>query len=299
MTRIIRDPLVFDNICEVDISLEGGADEARKQYEAGFLVLLRGRKLELDYDFLNSLNFNFEAPEPVLRKVKKYGGSKILGLKTDSSDPIDRAIFNNVFHQDGEILARFQEQVRTGNDQIVEIYKSVFPAYSDHRRVFTWRFTETLFENIHWDNFHIPEEFHQVRIFSNIDRSPRIWRISHRVDSYAESVYETQSLSRFAGQSGDDLVIHLNNEVLGGMTTPCMDRLPKHHVAFDQGDIWICETRIVSHQIYSGQRAVATMFFVDPATMDSPQSGFDERIRRLHERRRHASESTSRLLAGS
>lgn len=285
MTQIIRDPLIADNIHEVDVTAEGGLERARTLYEQGDLVLVRGRRLDLDYAFLNSLDFDFEAPEAIRRRVKKYADKKILALTPTSTDPMDVLVFQNVFSGDAGRLAHFQEQVVSGNRQIEAIYHEIFPRYTDFRQVFTWRFTDTNFENLHWDNFHIDQEFHQVRVFVNIDRAQRIWRTSHRFDAFADKVYDKEGLGRFAGRSGDDLVIHVNNEVLGGMTTPCLDRLPKHHIAFEQGDIWLAETRLVSHQIYHGRKAIATMFFVNPETMDRPELVFDERVRALHQSR--------------
>jgi hypothetical protein len=141
---------------------------------------------------------------------------------------------------------------------------------------------------LHWDNFAIPESFQQVRIFTNISSSPRLWRTSHAVDDYASSIYQERRLERLAEKSGDALNFFINNKVLGGMKKPCLDRLPKHHIAFDQGDVWLCETRIVAHQIYHGEKAFAAMYFSDPQTMDRPALSFDERIRRLHERERSA-----------
>lgn len=294
MTQIIRDPLVADNIHEVDLAEPGGADLARTLYEEGGLVLLRGCRLVLDYPFLNSLDFDFDAPEAIRRKVKKYADKKIIALSPESTDPMDSLVFANVFAGDAGRLAYFQDQVASGNRQVEAIYRRVFPRYTDFRQVLTWRFTDTNFENLHWDNFHIDQEFHQVRVFANIDRTKRIWRTSHRLDVYADQIYDTARLASLADKAGDDLVIHINKNVLGGMTSPCMDRLPKHHIAFEQGDIWLAETRLVSHQIYHGRKAVAAMFFVDPTTMDRPELVFDERIRRLHQSHAVASATSSR-----
>ena len=135
---------------------------------------------------------------------------------------------------------------------------------------------------MHWDNFGIPETFQQVRIFTNIAASPRLWRTSHRVDRLAAEIYQERKLVDFADKSGDDLNRFLNKAVLGGMKAPCLDRMPKHHIAFEQGEVWLCETRIVSHQIYHGERAFAAMYFSEPQRMDQPDFAFDALIAKLH-----------------
>lgn len=281
MTRLVRDPQLVDNIVEVDFTDAGAADEARRLYEQGALILLRGLRFDLDLPFLNSVSFDVDAPAEIQRKIKKYDCEKIATIRPDSTDPIARVVFEQVFGNDRSRLAHFQAQVKSGNEQIVSLYKEIFPGYRDYRRILTWRFTETLYENLHWDNFHLPEVFHQVRIFYNVDRHPRLWRIAYDIDTYSRQNYVKHDLGRLASANGDDLALALNR-ALGGVSGACLDGLAKHHIAFEQGDIWLCETRIVSHQIYCGHRAVAAMFFVDPATMDDPNLCFDERVRRIH-----------------
>jgi hypothetical protein len=218
--------------------------------------------------------------------VKKLTGRKFLGLSPTASGPVESFVFEKIFGSDAGKLAYFQEQVKSGNAQSDALYARLFPKYVPTRAVHTWRFTETMYENLHWDVFGIPEPFHQVRIFTNIATSPRLWRVSHRIDEFAQNIYDQWDLSRFAGANGDDLIRFVNKEVLLGKT-PCFDRQPKHHIAFKQGDVWICETRLLSHQIYHGERAFAAMYFSDPEGMYRPDLGFDVRIHRLHERRGH------------
>lgn len=281
MATIIRDPLVADNILELSAGSEEECAEVRRRYEEGNLILLRGARFDLDFAFLNSLDFDVDGPPEFLRKLKKYGGEKILALEPSSDNAMDQFVFGAVFGSDSGKLAYFQEQVRSGDAQSDALYANLFPRYETTRRVYTWRFTATMFENLHWDNFGIPEPFHQVRIFTNIAATPRLWRTSHGIEQFASSVYRERGLDRFEGGIGDDLVYFLN-KVIGGTKRPCMDRLPKHHIAFEQGDVWICETRVVAHQIYHGEKAFAAMYFSNPDTMDQPELAFEARIARLH-----------------
>ena len=291
MATIIRDPLVADHILELDSKSAEDCAKVRTSYEEGNLILLRDERLDLDFAFLDSLNFDVDGPPEILRKLKKYGGERIVSLDPQKASGLDQFVFQNVFGGDAGKLSYFQEQVRSGDKQSDAIYARIFPDYVNTRTVYTWRFTSTKFENLHWDNFGIPERFQQVRIFTNIASSPRLWRTSHRIEHFAETIYGERKLGQFAGKVGDELNYYVNNSVLGGMNTPCLDRLPKHHIAFEQGDLWLCETRIVAHQIYHGQKAFAAMYFSDPATMDRPELAFDARIDRLHERQAIGSQS--------
>jgi len=288
MAQVVRNPLVTDYIVELDAGSEDGCAEARQRYEEGFLVLLRGGRFALDYPFLNSLDFDVDGPAEIVGQLKKFGSHKIAAIKPSGPGELDQFVFNRVFGCDAGKLAYFQEQIESGDRQADDLYARIFPNYVATRAMHTWRFTSTLFENLHWDNFGIPQEFHQVRIFTNLASSPRLWRTSHRIEDFADSTYDQYSLADFAGKSGDDLNRFLNKAALGGMKRRCLDGLPKHHIAFEQGDVWLCETRIVAHQIYQGSRAFAAMYFSDPLSADNPELTFDARIARLHENRRAA-----------
>ena len=294
MAAIVRDPLVVDHIVEVSLGSDAECAEARRLYEEGNLILLRGARFDLDYAFLNSLDFDVDGPDELLRKLKKYGGDRVVSLDPSSANSLDQFVFQKIFDSDEGKLSYFQEQVKSGDAQSDALYSRLFPKYVSTRTVYTWRFTSTMFENLHWDNFGIPEPFHQVRIFTNIASSPRLWRTSHRIDDYAHEIYEQCNLALFADKMGDDLNRFVNKSV-GGMKAACLDRLPKNHIAFEQGDVWLCETRIIAHQIYHGEKAFAAMYFSDPQTMDRPELMFDARIARLHER--HAREHRARRVA--
>lgn len=284
MATIIRDPQVEDNIVEMDVATAEDRAEIRQRYEAGQLILLRDFRYDLDFKFLDDLSFDVEGPPEYLRKLKKYGGDKIAQLSPTSTNPLDQFVFAAVFGSDAGRLAYYQAQVSSGNAQCDALYASIFPDYRTTRALYTWRFTSTKYENLHWDNFGIPEIFQQVRIFTNIAKSPRLWMTSHNIAKYADSIYDKFGLQAFANRMADDLNRHVNTAALGGMKAPCMDRLPKHHLAFEQGDVWLCETRIVCHQIYHGEKAFASMYFSEPESMDKPELGFDTLIAGLHAR---------------
>jgi hypothetical protein len=294
MAKIVRDPLLADYIVERRLETESDYAEVRRLYEEGYLVLLNGIRFELDYAFLSSLDFDVEGPSEIMQRVKKYSGEKILALSPKSTSPLDQFVFRNIFGSDTGKLRYFQEQVQSGNAQSDALYARLFPNYVTTRAMYTWRFTETMYEDLHWDVFGIEEPFHQVRIFTNLASSPRLWRISHRSDEFAERIYRDAGLQRFAGKKGDDLLRAMNKTALRAKT-PCLDRQPKHHLAFAQGDVWVCETRIVAHQIYHGERAFAAMYFSEAASMDRPELALEARLNRVHEKFADAVKSREQL----
>jgi len=282
MARIIMNPKVAENVVSLDMDAPGGTDLIRKHYEDGDVVILKDKRLDLDYKFLNSLNFNIDASPEILKRVKKFTHGKIMGLKPGSKDETGRALFEQTFQGDPGRLQAYKEQVEYGNKQLFDIYKKIFPKYEDYKLAYTWRFTETIFENLHWDNIGIDDDYQQVRIFVNVDSAPRIWHVSHKIDEYAKANYEKENLGRWKKLVPDSFNSKVNNEILGGMARPLLDGLEVHHIAFEQGEIWLAETRIASHQIYSGRQAIACMYYIKHESMDNPSKRFNKRVENVH-----------------
>ena len=74
---------------------------------------------------------------------------------------------------------------------------------------------------------------------------------------------------------------YITGEVLGGTRKTWMDNQPRHRIAFDPGEVWLGESRLISHQIYYGERALVYMWFVDRIDGE-PENRFNARIEELH-----------------
>jgi len=61
-----------------------------------------------------------------------------------------------------------------------------------------------------------------------------------------------------------------------------MENLPKHKIAFDPGEVWLGESRIISHQIFYGESAMVYMWFVRSASMVNGDNRFNLRVEELH-----------------
>ena len=61
-----------------------------------------------------------------------------------------------------------------------------------------------------------------------------------------------------------------------------MDSQPRHRVAFDPGEVWLGESRLISHQINYGDAAMVYMWFVRPGSMAEPANRFNARLERIH-----------------
>jgi hypothetical protein len=74
----------------------------------------------------------------------------------------------------------------------------------------------------------------------------------------------------------------ITGSVLGGTVNTWMDNLPRHRIAFDPGEVWLGESRLLSHQIYYGEAAMVYMWFVNAASMANPANRFNARVDAVH-----------------
>ena len=61
---------------------------------------------------------------------------------------------------------------------------------------------------------------------------------------------------------------------------------PRHRIAFDPGEVWLGESRLISHQIYYGEAALVYMWFVTVGSMSNPGNRFNARVEQIHQQKR-------------
>lgn len=296
MAKIIKHPDVQDYFVELTL------DEIKKrphgiieEYEANNLVILKNYRMPIDLSIFAEMSSHMHKIEDdtVRRKLKKMtsltffqGYSEVedngqnQGLQFN--DAVSRAVFEVLCNSDKSLFLRASRAMEEAHKINLELFATCFPDYNYYRSIPSIRITETLFENIHWDNHQIEDDFQQVRIFCNLDQRPRIWNVSHNFVTYARQLYKEHDLGRFAGKDPNLLNDYICGNVLGGTRNACRDPLPKHTVAFEPGEIWFGESRMISHQIMYGERAMVYMFFVKPEDMLTGRNRFNQRVEDLH-----------------
>lgn len=298
MARIDRHPGVKDYILELslaEIHARGGIADL---FEQGHLVLARDYRLPVDFGPVGAMEKNLDLivdPE-IRRRVKKLTTTAFLdgepparrsrfdrsGPALRFKDPLRQAIFDVLCRGDAALFEAVARCLRRAQDEILRIFQVCFPGYQPFRFIPSIRLTQTFFENLHWDNHSIDDDFHQARIFANLDSRPRIWHISHHSDDFIRQIYEEHNLARFAGKDPNELLEFIHKELLGGTQQTWMESLPKHKVAFDPGEVWVGESRLISHQIYYGEAAMVFMWFMQTGDMASPDHRFNQRIDAVH-----------------
>ena len=291
MATILKHPQVEDYFVELTL------DEIKErphgiipEYESNRLIILKDYRLPIDLDVFAEMSTNLgRIEDPKIRRtVKKMTSTNFLreGYSADDvrtvPNPITRAAYDVLCNGDADLYLGVRDAMRTAHETLLHLYEICFPDYSYFRIIPTIRLTQTLFENLHWDNHQIAEDFQQVRIFCNLDQRPRIWHVSHNFVTYARQLYQEHQLSRFAGQDPNLLNNYICGSVLGGSRNACRDNLPRHVIAFEPGEIWFGESRMLAHQIFYGERAMVYMFMIDPARMLSPERRFNAQVESLH-----------------
>jgi hypothetical protein len=289
---IERHPDVKDHFLELslpDIKARGGIKDL---FEEGHLIIIRDFRLDFDFEALAALSRSIDSVEDheLRRKLKKMtapyffkgkppirSGDKLLFL-----EPVRQAIYDFLCRGERETFERAARALKASHEEAKRIFDICFPGYEAIRFVPSVRLTRTLFENLHWDNHSIDDDFHQARIFANLDTRPRIWSIGDNFIDWISRHYREHDLGRFAGKDPNLMIDYITGSDLGGTQKTWMDNEARHRVAFDPGEVWLGESRLLSHQIYYGEAAMVYMWFVSISSMADPARRFNAQVEAVH-----------------
>jgi len=292
MPVIERHPGIEDVFVEMSLSEVAGRGGVADIFEEGKVVLVKDYRLQFDFGALENLQKSTSTVEdPALRKkLKKLIAPYFFEGRPPSerngrlvfSDPTRQAIFDVLCNGDRCTFERAAAALQSAHNEVLRLFEICFPGYKPFRLIPSIRLTRTLFENLHWDNHSIDDDFHQARIFANLDTRPRIWNLSYTFPNWVREFYQTHDLGRFAGKDPNLLIDYVTANVLGGTQNTWMDSQPRHKVAFDPGEVWLGESRFVSHQIVYGESAMVYMWFVEVASMANPANRFNAQVEAIH-----------------
>lgn len=170
-------------------------------------------------------------------------------------------------------VGRVQELIRRVNAQLRAYVESWFPDYKilDDQSI-TWRFTPTESEAMHYDSYGVTaNDYHNVRIFINLDDKPRLWGVGNPVDV---TIKQHRDLCvPFENDHPNLFNAGLNKDLP-------WDQIPRHFVAFAPGNMWLVNSQTVAHEIIYGRKMIAATFACDPATMWKPEQSFVNVVKR-------------------
>ena len=298
MALVELHPDVDNYVIEMSLPEIEGRGGVADLVEEGKVVILGDFRLDCDFEALQALAKSTESipDQDIRRQLKKLLSTMFFegerprlgwsGRKFD--DPVRQALFDTLCHGDARLFDRCARTLRYAHEEALRIFRIAFAGYEPYRLVPSVRLTRTLFENLHWDEHWIEGDFHTARVFANLDRRPRIWHLSHQFPQLIKQLYREHDLGRFAGADPNELLSHINSEVLGGTTQTWRENLPKHRLAFEPGEVWLAESRLVSHQVYYGEAALVYMWLVNAESMANQDLRFNRQVERVHEEMRRS-----------
>jgi hypothetical protein len=250
---IFKNPRLDDYFIERDCS-----SPLITEYEAGKVITIPSAKFDIDHDFWAALPVNEFAG---LKKTfaAADGGATLAASLARSNVP--DALSADILRESEHVL-----------EQAVPIYEQLFEGYVFNRRKVSWRLNVNLNENIHVDTYKVPVPEHFARMFINLDTQPRIWNTSFALDR----MYEMNGKATLSQLGSNITPALLHEELIAqtfGVRSPqeWWDNKDRHVIYFDPGDVWVVDSRLVSHQIFYGRRALSIDFLVDTESMQNPR----------------------------
>ena len=277
MAVLTINPDVENYIHEIDWEVgQTDFEEMRQQivslFEDGQLVILKNHPIKIDVDLLGS----FEVPNT--KRYRELSYKQLLFPKLWKAR--DRGVMFGTFGLDVAKYLRVRAEVLRVNQGLLRLLGIIFPSYRVEREQYSWRFLSTDYSvhPLHLDAFGSDEDRHYVRFFLNLDRAPRVWRVSHRLDEMIRRHYQERRWGRFTDMPANQFCDIVNDCFRENPQVPC------HEVKFEQGDLWLLDTRTVPHGVLAGNRMVATHLWIDPQSMENPAKRLDARVAALHAR---------------
>lgn len=283
MATIFRNPDLTDYFLEIpEVTIGTPLEDIRpitEAYESGKVIYFPNLKFDIDFNFWENIPTD---QYPDLKKISSLAAANAAGADNILERHLARAAVPE------ELSVQIRPQLRKFYERAIPIYERLFADYTFTVRRATWRLNTIHNEDMHIDTYAQEFEDHFARMFINLDRQPRIWTTSFTIDEIMER-FGASAAPKVIKSGTRAQVWKELNKIAFGPQHVWWDNQPRHVIYFDPGDVWIVDSRQVSHQIFYGRRAVSVDFFVNPATMLNPEKhylriaeNFQERARVKH-----------------
>jgi len=281
MPKLFTTPEVSDYFVDYDFGPEpresGILDEKiLSDYEDGKCIYFRNWKVDFDRDFFSGLDLE---PNRAAKKLKSKVG-------TDGQiDPEQLHANLALCVRDPLTAALFPAHAAYVSAQVTPILTRIFGGLEFLDRRLTWRMLETVHEDLHIDVYPEEKSDHQVRMFVNLDSAARIWNTSYTLEELLARFGHLLTDRELAQTGPGMLCRYLNQRVYGGLSNAGRDGQPRHVAFFEPGEVWMVDSRKISHQIFYGRRALSLDFLANPASMARPEKYYLRAVEDYRRRR--------------
>lgn len=228
------------------------------EFEAGKVVTFPNLKASVDHDFWASLD------------TREYPALRKLGGLVQDDHNLTVKLHRESLRQRGVeegMVNTLCDQFQAIYTALLPVYRAVFADYRFEKKKVVWRLNTLMNENMHLDVYDEERPEHFARMFINLDTQPRIWQTSWTVDDLIDQLKGRIPESAIREKSRADLWKELSFALFGPSPQQWWDNQPHHVAYFDPGDIWIVDSRQVTHQIFYGRRALSIDFSVARESM--------------------------------
>lgn len=273
-----------------------------KTYESGKIVLLENCGFDLDYGLFEGVRVVDHADKHVNYLIAKLSMADYLeilwgpedqfkslnrGSERSPRSPEDEQTFAElkrhlraVTFNDVELRYRLARQIMKFQKQVLDFYLKVFPEYGYYKYSINWRLRESRAESMHVDAYRIDRDFHQVKLFINLDTAPRIWNTGEDMQLLISRHLDDMKLREYLGLHYHRFLEECDRLLFDPVKGP-PDCQYFDTTFFDTGDVWIAETRNIPHQIFFGRKMVSVQFYVDPSARVAPAAAMANYVHQL------------------
>lgn len=251
-----------DYFVDIDFSPEvrnsGALDrQVAEAFEDGKCICFKNWTVDFDRAFFNGLDLHENRAAKKLKSVVNDDGTidpTLLGAQLEKCA------------KDDATIEEFPLQAARISAQVTPIINRIFAHCTFLDRRLVWRMSETIHENLHIDVYKNEMTDFQIRMFVNLDVVPRIWQTGYTLEGMLEKFGHLLTDEELATLGATALCKLLNYRLYGDLPDAGKDGQPRHTAFFHPGEIWMVDSRRVSHQIFYGRRALSLDYF---ATQDS------------------------------
>jgi len=240
-----------------------------RAFEEGKCIYFKNWLVDFDQEFFSQLALEDN------RTAKKLGSR----LAADGTLDLKR-LEAKLAHctKDAATIQQFQVHAERISAQVTPILNRIFKDQVYHERVLTWRMLETVQEDLHIDIYSEETTDFQIRMFVNLDIVPRIWHTSHTLEGLLQQFGHRLTDAELATLGPTALCRLLCKRVYGGLAQAGKDGQPRHTAFFLPGEVWMVDSRRISHQIFYGRRALSLDYRATPESMNDPSKHYTRSV---------------------
>lgn len=284
MAKIVRNPAVQDHIRYIDYQTYAHAPEALSSeltdwYEQGYVLILRNYLFEAGCDTFNKVLFQNQkfAAKTILHVDERAHGEP---PRKREWEEMEKLIQQTVVSMD-----EFRDAVGAANAELIRVADALFPYYQYEKRYCIYNLTEMLAHNMHFDSPQHAGEFSQLRMFVNLDRFPRVWRLGGTIEEVAGDCYRAAKLYKTIGAHPREFTRTTTLETYGDRYRSGAHGQPMHSVAFQPGEVWFLNPNMVAHEVVYGRRLLDGVFLFDRGYLRNPDRFYPAIVERLHKQK--------------